>query len=108
MQLVVGVYVNDENLDADNDDDAPLHFRSMSDIIVTPGFAPRALVAKELHVVSSNEPTSFIEAEHSPSWRKAMMDEMDSIEENGTWSLIDLQTRSQTDWGEVGVQGEAR
>jgi hypothetical protein len=108
MQLVVGVYVNDENLDADNDDDAPLHFRSMSDIIVTPGFAPHALVAKELHVVSSNESTSFIEAEHSPSWRKAMMDEMDSIEENGTWSLIDLQTRSQTDWGEVGVQGEAR
>jgi hypothetical protein len=62
----------------------------MSDILATPGFAQRALVAEELHVVSSDEPTSFTEVEHSPSWRKAMMEEMDSIEENGTWSLVDL------------------
>jgi hypothetical protein len=39
----------------------------MSDILVTPEFAPCALGAKELHVVSSDEPTSFAEAEHSPS-----------------------------------------
>jgi hypothetical protein len=82
--------VDDENLDADHDDDALLRFRSMSDILVTPRFLPRALVAKELYVVSSEEPTSFSEAECSPSWRKAMMELMDSIEENGTWSLIDL------------------
>jgi hypothetical protein len=82
--------VDNENLDANHDDNAPLRFRSMSDILVTPGFAPRALVAEELHMVSSNEPASFAEAEHSPSWRKAMMEEMDSIEENGTWSLVDL------------------
>jgi hypothetical protein len=82
--------VNDENLDADHDHDAPLRFRSMSDNLTTPGFAPHALVAEELHVVSSDELTSFAEAEHSPSWRKAMMEEMDSIEENGTWSLVDL------------------
>jgi hypothetical protein len=41
-------------------------------------------VAKELHVVSSDEPTSFAKTEHIPSWRKAMMEEIDSIEENGT------------------------
>jgi hypothetical protein len=82
--------VYDENLDADHDNDAPLCFRSMSDILVTPGFTSRALVFKELHVVSSDELASFAEAERSPSWRKAMMEEMDSIEENGTWSLIDL------------------
>jgi hypothetical protein len=41
-------------------------------------------VAEELHVVSFDEPTSFAEAERNPSWRKAMMEEMDSIEENGT------------------------
>jgi hypothetical protein len=82
--------VDDENLDADHDDDAPLSFCSMSDILTTPGFTPRALVVEELHVVSSDELTSFTEAERSPSWRKAMMEEMDSIEENGTWSLIDL------------------
>jgi hypothetical protein len=53
-----------ENLDADHD---PLRFHSMSDILVTFEFTPRALVVEELHVVSSNEPTSFIEAERSPS-----------------------------------------
>jgi hypothetical protein len=82
--------INDENLDADHDDDSPLHFHSMSDILTTSGFALRALVAKELHVVSSDEPASFTDADHNPSWRKAMMVEMDSIEENGTWSLVDL------------------
>jgi hypothetical protein len=56
---------------------------TMSDILVTPGFTPHALVIEELHVVSSNEPTSFTEVERSLSWRKAMMEEMDSIEENG-------------------------
>jgi hypothetical protein len=82
--------VDDKNLDADHDDDAPLRFRSMSDIPVTPRFVPRAPVVEELHVVSSDKPPSFTEAEHSPSWRKAMIEEMDSIAKNGTWSLIDL------------------
>jgi hypothetical protein len=82
--------VDDENLYTNHDDDAPLHFCSMSDILATPRFEPRALVAEELHMVSSNESASFIEAMHNPSWRKAMMEEMDSIEENGTWSLVDL------------------
>jgi hypothetical protein len=49
--------VDDENLDADHDDNAPLLFRSMSDILATPGIASRALVVEKLHVVSSNEPT---------------------------------------------------
>jgi hypothetical protein len=62
----------------------------MSDILTAPGFAPRALVAEELHVVSFDEPNSFTEDERRPSWRNAMMEEMDSIEENGTWSLVDL------------------
>jgi hypothetical protein len=81
---VVDDDVDDENLDADHDNDAPLHFRSMSDILTMPRFAPRALVAEELHVVSSDEPASFTKAERNLSWRKAMMEEMDSIEENGT------------------------
>jgi hypothetical protein len=82
--------VDDENLDADHDDDTSLCFRSMSIILATLVFALRALVAEELHVVSSDEPASFAEAEHNTSWRKKMMEEMDSIEENDTWSLIDL------------------
>jgi hypothetical protein len=62
----------------------PLRFRSSKDILGTTGFASRALVAEELHVVSSDESASFIEVEHSPSWRKEMMEEMTSIEENDT------------------------
>jgi hypothetical protein len=82
--------VDDENLDVDHDDDAPLCFRSMSDILVMPEFTSCALMAEELYVVSSDELASFTEAERSPNWRKAMMEEMDSIEENGIWSLVDL------------------
>jgi hypothetical protein len=41
-------------------------------------------VVEELHVVSSDEPTSFTEADYSPSWRKAMMEEMMSIKENNS------------------------
>jgi hypothetical protein len=82
--------VDDENLDADHDNNAQLCFRSMSDILATPGFTSHALVAVELYVVRSDEPTSFVEAERSPGWRKPMLKEMESIEENGTWSLVDL------------------
>jgi hypothetical protein len=82
--------VDDENLDVDHDDDAPLCFHSMSDIPMTPGFTTCALVYEELRVVSSDESTSFTEAERNPSWRKVMMEEMDSNQENDTWSLVDL------------------
>jgi hypothetical protein len=43
-----------------------------------------------LNVVSSDELTSFTKAESNPSWRKVMMEDMTSIEENDTWSLVDL------------------
>lgn len=83
----------DKLLDADHDDDAPLRFRRIDNIIgpASPrGFVPRALVAEELHMVSSEEPASFAEAERSPSWRAAMMEEMTAIDDNETWSLADL------------------
>lgn len=85
--------VDDDNLDADHDMDAPLRFQSIDDIIgqASPrGFAPRALVMEELHVVTADEPTTFTDAERSPGWRKVMMEEMESIKENGTWCLADL------------------
>jgi hypothetical protein len=82
--------VDDDNLNGDHDDNAPLRFHSVNDILGAVGFAPHALAAEELHTVSSDESTSFSSVERSPSWRKAMMEEMTSIEENNTWSLIDL------------------
>jgi hypothetical protein len=59
--------VDSDTLNADHDDDASLHFHSINDILKTTVFVPHALVAEELHVVSSDEPTSFIKAERSPS-----------------------------------------
>jgi hypothetical protein len=41
-------------------------------------------------VVSSDEPSNFDEVEQDPSRRRAMLVEMKSIEENGTWCLADL------------------
>ena len=84
---------DDEILDADHDYDAPLRFRSVNDIIgpAPPrGFAQRALLAEEPLATSYDEPSSFTEAERSPSWRKAMIEEIEAIEENGTWYLTDL------------------
>jgi hypothetical protein len=80
---------DDANLDA-NHDDSPLYFQSINEIHRMVGFASHALVAEELHAVSSDETTSFAKAESSPSYRKVIMDEMTSIEENVTWSLVDL------------------
>ncbi|CAA6660307.1 unnamed protein product [Spirodela intermedia] len=73
--------------------DAPLRFRKIDDIVglASPrGLVSWALIAEELHAVSSDEPVSFAEAEGHLSWRKAMEEEMASIEENRTWSLVDL------------------
>jgi hypothetical protein len=50
---------------------------------------PRVL-ADELHVVSSDEPSSFEDAEQDPCRRRAMLEEMKSIEDNDTWYLADL------------------
>jgi hypothetical protein len=76
--------VDDDNLDINHDDDTSLNFSNINGILGMVGFSPHTLVAEELHVVSSNEPASFAEAEHSPSWRKVMMEEMMWIEENDT------------------------
>jgi hypothetical protein len=59
--------VDVDNRDADHDDEALLYLCSINDILRTIGFPSCALVAEELHVVSSDEPTSFVEAERCPS-----------------------------------------
>jgi hypothetical protein len=41
----------------------------------------------------SDEPNTLAKAERSPSWRKGMVEEMESIEDNQTWSLVDLPVR---------------
>jgi hypothetical protein len=81
-----------EHLDADHDDEAPLRFRHVDDIIgqaTPPGFIDRNL-EERLLLASDAEPTSFQEALRYDHWRHAMLDEMTSIEASGTWKLVDL------------------
>jgi hypothetical protein len=46
--------------------------------------------AEELLLVVSEEPATFAEAEPHPAWRGTMLEEMNAIEENGTWELTSL------------------
>jgi hypothetical protein len=74
-------------------DDTPLHYCTVDDILddqaVMPGSVQRNIDA-ELHLTHTGEPCSLAEAEGDAAWRAAMQQEMDSIEYNLTWELIDL------------------
>jgi hypothetical protein len=48
------------------------------------------VLTQELNAVSSDEPNSFDEAQQDPCWRRAKLEEMQSIEDNQTWCLEDL------------------
>jgi hypothetical protein len=79
------VILNSEHLDADHDEDAPLKFKKMTNIIgpSTPhGFAERN-VPEELFL-AAEEPNTFSQAEKDASWKAAMTEEINSIEENNT------------------------
>lgn len=81
----------EDDLNADHDD-APLRHRRLDDLLgpaTPPGLAVRD-VQEELMMVSSEEPTSFAQAAKEEAWRRAMLDEIASIEENRTWRLVDL------------------
>lgn len=69
-----------------------LRFRPVRNLIdgaPIPGLAARNLGDQRLLMVSAEEPSSFSMAEQDPNWRKAMIEEMRSIEENCTWELVD-------------------
>jgi hypothetical protein len=53
----------------------------------------RSLGGGELMFPTLEEPTFLVEANNDPSWRRAMVNEMKSIEENGIWLLTGLPTR---------------
>jgi hypothetical protein len=81
-----------DNLDADHDDETPLRYRKLTDILglgTPPGFAAREAI-HQLFLAEGDAPTNFKQAEQHPSWRSAMIDEIRSIEENNTCRLVDL------------------
>jgi hypothetical protein len=46
-------------------------------------------------VTSTGEPCSFAEAEWEEPWRAAMRDEINLVERNNTWELVNLPPRHQ-------------
>jgi hypothetical protein len=54
-----------------------------------PDLAERVFV-EELLTAIENEPATVEEALHSKEWRAAMLEELASIRENRTWSLVKL------------------
>jgi transposase InsO family protein len=83
------------NIDAYVDafhDGEEVRFRTVDSIVgdtAAPGLASRILDDAELLLTSAEEPPTFAEAEREANWRKAMAEEMRSIEENSTWELVD-------------------
>jgi len=83
----------DDDLDADHDDEAPLRFRTMENVVGSaspPGYAVRDLSGGHLFAVSAEEPGTLAQAEQDPRWRWAMEEELGAIEENNTWALTEL------------------
>jgi hypothetical protein len=80
----------DEGLDADHDEDAPLRFRPVDDIVgpgTPPGPIERDLGENRLLAISAEEPASLIQAKQEACWRRAMEEELQAIEDNGTWTF---------------------
>jgi hypothetical protein len=83
----------DEGLDADHDEDAPLRFRPVDNVVgpgTPPGPIERDLGENRLLAISAEEPASLIQAKQEACWRRAMEEELQAIEDNGTWTLTDL------------------
>ena len=71
---------DEDRLDA-YDDDKPLRYRMMTNIIGDhpPPPPPQRLFAK-LHLTHAGEPANFAEAKDDPAWRAAMGQEIKAVE----------------------------
>ena len=69
-----------------------VRFRRLDNIVGNAGatgLASRLLDDPELLLVSADVPPMFAVAERYVNWRRAMLEEMKAIEDNGTWELVD-------------------
>ncbi|KAK3147062.1 hypothetical protein QOZ80_3BG0277590 [Eleusine coracana subsp. coracana] len=82
------------DLDDDHDDDAPLRFRALDNVLGStspPQYADRREAPASLMVaIEDDEPATAEEAKRVKEWRDTMIEEMASIEHNQTWSLVTL------------------
>ena len=81
---------NDDNLDADKEEGVYRMVQNVLGQSSPRGLAPRHQEFDEFHVVSIQEPNNHTKALQSEPWLHAMEEEMSSILENKTWSLVDL------------------
>jgi hypothetical protein len=75
-----------ENLDADHEDDEPLKYWKLGDILglgSPPGHALRN-TSEQLFLTNEEEPATFGQAKQKESWRAAMTEEISSIIKNNT------------------------
>ena len=75
-----------QNVDIDDDDKIP-RFRKIDNVL---NAGPAHIDEEQLHLGVSEEPTTYAEAAQHREWEKAMEDELRSINENLTWSLVNL------------------
>lgn len=83
----------DPNLDADDDEGEEHRYRALDNILGSdtfPRLAHREVEEAELHAVSVEEPRTLKEADGDPNWVAAMEEELTSIRDNKTWSLVEL------------------
>jgi hypothetical protein len=92
---------NSSQFDASDSATAPHRFRLITDLLGTPPepsqLAQRPQLEEEranddegLHLAVGEDPSTFADAERKDHWRRAMLDELHSIDENGTWTLTSL------------------
>jgi len=88
-ELATPLEDDEERLDAFYGDE-PLRYRTVDNILGEESIleeVPR--VCAQLHLTHAGEPTTHAEAHGDPAWRKAMETELESVEKNRTWELVD-------------------
>jgi len=68
----------------------PLRYRTVNNILgeePVPEVEPQ--LCAQVHLTHDGEPTTHAEAYGDPAWREAMEAELESVERNRTWDLVD-------------------
>jgi hypothetical protein len=88
VEFVTPLSYEEERIDAYHDGE-PLRYRTMENLLgdqAVPGH-----LEAQLHLACNDgEPRSVAEAERHATWCAAMQSEMDAVEKNRTWELVDL------------------
>ena len=92
MEFATPLPDDEDRVDAYHDDE-PLRYRTLDNIFgdqPVPGLTVHDFEV-ELHLAhEDSEPCSLAEAEGDAAWRATMQQEMDAVERNRTWELVDL------------------